>query len=113
MGKKRGVHTAVVLPPEVLDQLRKSERGVSEEIRRRIALTFEQDAADRVIRELCDEVRRIADKLRQDFGAEWHTFAQSTSSICRCCCAANCAVHPSSHDRIRGRLRFSWYSWSR
>ena len=42
MGKKRGVHTAVVLPPEVLDQLRKSERGVSEEIRRRIALTFEQ-----------------------------------------------------------------------
>ena len=72
MGKKRGVHTAVVLPPEVLDQLRKSERGVSEEIRRRIALTFEQDAADRVIRELCDGVRRIADKLRQDFGAEWH-----------------------------------------
>jgi hypothetical protein len=72
MGKKRGVHTAVVLPPEVLDQLRKSERAVSEEIRRRIARTFEQDAADPVMRELCNGISRIADKLRQDFGADWH-----------------------------------------
>jgi len=76
MGKQkrsRGVHTAVVLPPDMLEQLRRSERGVSEEIRRRLALTFEQDAADPITRELHAGLANIATQLKQDFGTEWHT----------------------------------------
>jgi len=69
---KRGVHTAVVLPPDVLEQLRKSERGVSEEIRERINRTFSDDAIDPVTRELRDGLVNIAARLRGDFGEEWH-----------------------------------------
>jgi hypothetical protein len=68
----RGVHTAVVFSPEVLEQLRSSERGVSEEVRRRVALTFEQDAIDPVTRELRDGLLNIAALLRSDFAADWH-----------------------------------------
>ena len=44
--RKRGIHTAVVLEPEVLERLRKSKEGVSFEIRERIRRTLEQDTFD-------------------------------------------------------------------
>ena len=44
--KRARVHTAVVLPPDVLEQLRRSERGVSEEVRRRVDRTLDEDAFD-------------------------------------------------------------------
>jgi hypothetical protein len=72
--RTRGIHTAVVLPRDVLEQLRRSERGVSEEIRRRIALTFEQDSIDPVTRELRDGLVDIAKLLRQDYAVEWYTW---------------------------------------
>lgn len=70
--RARGVHTAVVLPPDLLEHLRRSDRGVSEEVRRRVALTFEQDALDAVTRELCTGLVDIAARLQVDYGKEWH-----------------------------------------
>jgi hypothetical protein len=71
--RARGVHTAVVLPQEILDQLRQSERGVSEEVRRRVALTIEQDATDPITRELCQLLVDTAVTLTQNFGVSWHS----------------------------------------
>jgi hypothetical protein len=71
--RTRGVHTAVVLPADVLDHLRKSERGVSEEIRTRVALTLKQDAIDPVTRELCQVVADTAATIIQNFGVSWHS----------------------------------------
>jgi hypothetical protein len=68
----RGVHTAVVLSPEVRDKLKQSERGLSEEIRERIERTFKYDEVDPVTRELVEGLINIAALLRIDFGAEWH-----------------------------------------
>ena len=53
---ERGVHTAVVLPREMLDLLRESgrrqERGVSEEIRERLAGSLFEDARDPTTRSI-------------------------------------------------------------
>ncbi len=73
----RGVHTAVVLSPEVRDKLKQSERGLSEEIRERIDRTFKYDEVDPVTRELVEGLINIAALLRIDFGAEWHAWPRA------------------------------------
>jgi hypothetical protein len=73
----RGVHTAVVLSPEVRDKLKQSERGLSEEIRERIERTFKYDEVDPVTRELVEGLINIAALLRIDFGAEWHRWPRA------------------------------------
>jgi hypothetical protein len=70
--RTRGIHTAVVLPPDVLDQLRRSELGVSEEIRRRVALTLEDDAYDAPTRELVRGIMRLAAEVERETGCAWH-----------------------------------------
>jgi hypothetical protein len=71
-----GVHTAVVLPREMLDQLRASGRergrGVSEEIRERLAGSLLEDAADQKTRTLVAEMSQLAEEVRLDFGTPWH-----------------------------------------
>jgi len=73
----RGVHTAVVLSPEVRDKLKQSERGLSEEIRERIERTFKYDEVDPVTRELVEGLINIAALLRIDFGAQWHRWPRA------------------------------------
>ena len=73
----RGVHTAVVLSPDVRDKLKQSERGLSEEIRERIERTFKYDEVDPVTRELVEGLINIAALLRIDFGAEWHRWPRA------------------------------------
>jgi len=69
--RQPGVHTAVRLPPEVLEKLRQSERGVSEEIRERIARTLLEDELDPNTRDLLNLARWLAEFLRSDFGGQW------------------------------------------
>jgi hypothetical protein len=69
----RGVHTAVVLSPEVRDQLKESERGLSEEIRERIERTLEWDTHDEPTRELAADIMGIAHELNRQTGVAWHT----------------------------------------
>jgi hypothetical protein len=78
---KRGVHTAVVLPPEMLEALRSSEGGISDEIRRRLTLTFEQDALDPVTRELQQAIAHVAATLRKDCDGPWHTSAYAYAAF--------------------------------
>jgi hypothetical protein len=71
-----GIHTAVVLPREMLDQLRESGRergrGVSEEIRNRLGGSLLDDTLDQTTRLFTGEILELAREVRRDCGAEWH-----------------------------------------
>ena len=63
------VHTAVMLPQDLLERLRRdadaTDRGVSAEIRRRIQLTYDQEALPTKTRELLDEIEQVAVSLEE------------------------------------------------
>jgi hypothetical protein len=77
----RGVHTAVVFPADMLERLRRSERGVSDEVRRRVALTLDADAYDEPTRELAGEIMRMAAEVELETGAAWHSHAGSHAAF--------------------------------
>jgi hypothetical protein len=70
--RARGVHTAVVLQPDVLESLRQSPRGVSNEIRHRINRTLYEDGFDQKTRELAADIMEIANELHRQTGVTWH-----------------------------------------
>jgi hypothetical protein len=68
------VQIGVRLDPAVVDRLRASEHGFSDEIRDRLERTFKYDEVDPVTRELLEGLINIAALLRVDFRAEWHAW---------------------------------------
>ena len=83
------VHTAVVLPRELLEQLRKeaaaSGKGLSTEIRHRLQLVDAQkgiDAArDPETQELVRIIENLADNLAGDLGKKWHEHAYALAAF--------------------------------
>src|SRR4051812_11176842 len=77
MGRPRSqnpmVHTAVVLPKELIQRLKadgeRSGKGLSGEIRRRLRFTYELDTETA---ELVNFLKRLAASLADDFGKKWH-----------------------------------------
>jgi hypothetical protein len=67
------VQTAVRLPRDMHERLSRSEAGVSEEIRRCVQRAFAVDEIDPVTRELLEGIINLAEIIRVDLGAEWHT----------------------------------------
>jgi hypothetical protein len=70
------VHTAVVLPRNLLDRLRsdaeRSGQGLSTEIRQRLTMAcFGEAARDRETTEFIDFIQLLADSLARDVG-KWH-----------------------------------------
>jgi hypothetical protein len=68
------VQVGVRLDPEVADRLRKTGRGLSDEIRERLDRTFKYDQVDPITRELVEGIINIAALLRLDFETEWHAW---------------------------------------
>src|SRR5260370_32099474 len=66
------IQTAVRLPKNVFERLKKSDLGVSGEIRARIERTFTEDEIDAPTLELRDFLVDIAAQLRDDYGTDWH-----------------------------------------
>jgi hypothetical protein len=69
----RRVQTGLRLDSAMFQQLRQSDRGVSDEIRDRLQRTFQEDSVDPVTRELRDGLVNVAKMLRLDFGEEWYS----------------------------------------
>src|SRR5205085_11066764 len=73
------VHTAVVLPPELVARLKTdaeaSDHGLSAEIRQRLQLSYLSQG--RETNRFLAAVRKLADMLARDLGAEWyeHSYA--------------------------------------
>jgi hypothetical protein len=82
MGRPRSdnpmVHTAVVLPRDLLERLREdgeaSNRGLSGEIRQRLQATYGHvgPALDPETSHLVEQIRLLADSLARDLGRKWH-----------------------------------------
>jgi len=74
------VHTAVVLPKELLEQLRTNaeaaEHGLSTEIRERLYFAHSLQV-DPVTRDLIRLIKNLADGLAEDLGKKWseHPYA--------------------------------------
>jgi hypothetical protein len=66
------VQTAVRLPREMLEKLRQSSDGVSEEIRTRLARTLEEDA-DPPTRALVVAIDKLAVLVRLQTGHDWYS----------------------------------------
>jgi hypothetical protein len=66
------VHTAVVLPPEMIEQLKESERGLSEEIRHRLRQSLDADKYDQRTRKLADDVMELSRLIAEQAKLEWH-----------------------------------------
>jgi hypothetical protein len=68
----------VGLPAELRERLEVASAGAShslaEEIRRRVERTFKEDAGDPVTRELIAGILNLAETIRLDLGAAWHTY---------------------------------------
>ena len=72
------VHTAVVLPQQMLERLRSdakaSDQGVSAEIRRRLQMTYDQEGlpSDPQTTDLIKSIKELADSLAGDLRVQWH-----------------------------------------
>jgi hypothetical protein len=68
------VHTAVVLPPELVAQLKTdaaaSERGLSAEIRQRLHLSYLSQGHE--TNRFLAAVRKLAEMVARDLGAQWY-----------------------------------------
>jgi hypothetical protein len=69
------VHTALVLPRELLERLKeaaqKSDHGLSTEIRQRLQASYER-APDARTRDLAECIKDLADSLARDIGVQWY-----------------------------------------
>jgi hypothetical protein len=76
------VHTAVVLPADLISQLKAdagaSDQGLSAEIRQRLLSTYLSQG--RETNRFLTAVRKLADMLARDLGTEWyeHSYALAT-----------------------------------
>jgi hypothetical protein len=71
------VHTAVVLPPDLMEQLKKDSeaagQGVSTQIRERLRLTyFGQPSRDPKTANLLDAVRILSEQVERKYRTKWH-----------------------------------------
>jgi hypothetical protein len=75
------VHTAVVLPPDMIEQLKQSDRGLSEEIRSRLARTLFEDTFDQRTRELAIALMELARSVQDHTGQAWHSGPQAQETL--------------------------------
>lgn len=81
------VHTAVVLPPDLIDQLKadakKSGHGMSAEIRERLRVTYlmELSRGDRDTGNLLNAIKHLSEFLGRDLGKRWHQHAYAMAAF--------------------------------
>jgi hypothetical protein len=77
------VHTAIVLPRDLLDRLRKdaerSDQGLSTEIRHRLQSSYQ--TSDRKTTELLTFIGSLADSLERDLGKKWHESSYAVAAF--------------------------------
>src|SRR5262245_17439496 len=96
------IQTAVRLPRDVHERLKKSPAGVSEEIRQRLERTFAQDALDPVTRELLAAVLRLTGLISLDLGAAWHATPGANEALAAAVADLIAAYKPRGRAYSRG-----------
>jgi len=79
------VHTAVVLPPDLIDRLKTDAdakgQGLSAEIRDRLLATYQGSPIDRETKDLLVAVRKLADAIADHLGAKWYEHSYSLAAF--------------------------------
>jgi hypothetical protein len=75
------VQTAVRLPHQMNERLKQSPLGVSDEIRKRLERTFWDDQFDAHTRLLMAEIGRLAELVKLDTNADWHSHAAANHAF--------------------------------
>jgi hypothetical protein len=79
------VHTAIVLPPELIARLKvdaeANGQGLSAEIRQRIQLTYLQEGPAKETNRLLKAIRKLADVVVRDQGTQWFDHSYSLAAF--------------------------------
>jgi hypothetical protein len=79
------VHTAIVLPPELIARLKADAeangQGLSAEIRQRIQLTYLQEGSAKKTINLLEAIRKLADVVVRDQGTQWYEHSYSLAAF--------------------------------
>jgi hypothetical protein len=81
MGRKPRIQTGLRLDNETIDQLRKSGRALSDEIRDRLERTFKEDAIDPATRELQHAVAWLADEVSRQSDVAWQSNPNAQAAL--------------------------------
>jgi hypothetical protein len=79
--KRTLVQTGLRLDSDLLDKLRNTERGTSDEIRDRLKWTLDLEPLDKPTKELLEAVARIAAEIELETGTAWHEHAGSHAAF--------------------------------
>jgi hypothetical protein len=109
------VHTAVVLPRDLLERLRREaearDRGLSTEIRQRL-LAYEQDRdlellqqRDHETKDMLEAIKLLADNLAGDLGKKWHEHPYGLAAFKAGVAAFLARYQPEGDESVRPDTR--------
>src|SRR5580704_18662430 len=105
------VHTAVVLPRELLGRLKTdaeaSDRGLSTEIRQRLQLTFDLEGLPRDPEtiDLVEAIKTLANNLAGDLGKKWHQHPYAWAAFSAGVASFLAQYRPEGDARVRPDMR--------
>jgi hypothetical protein len=101
------VHTAVVLPPDLIAQLKadakKSGNGMSAEIRVRLRMSYlmQLSRGDPETGNLLHAIKRLSDFLARDLGKRWHQHPYAMSAFKAGVADLLARYQPEGDERVR------------
>ncbi len=101
------VHTAVVLPPDLIAQLKtdakKSGQGMSAEIRERLRVTYlmELSRGDPETGNLLNAIKHLSDFLARDLGKRWHQHPYAMAAFKAGVAALLARYQPEGDETLR------------
>ncbi len=99
------VHTAVVLPPDLIDRLKMDAeakgQGLSAEIRDRLLATYQGSPVDRETEDLLVAVRKLGDTIAYHQGAKWYEHSYSLAAFKAGVAQFLSRYLPSGDERVR------------
>jgi hypothetical protein len=105
--EKPMVHTAVVLPPDLIAQLKtdakKSGQGMSAEIRERLRATYlmELSRGDPETGNLLNAIKHLSDFLARDLGKRWHQHPYAMAAFKAGVAALLARYQPKGDETLR------------
>jgi hypothetical protein len=101
------VHTAVVLPPDLIAQLKADAKtngqGMSAEIRDRLRVTYlmQGSRGDRETNNLLTAIKHLSDFLARDLGKKWHQHPYAMAAFKAGVAALLARYQPQGDESLR------------
>ena len=105
------VHTAVLLPGDMLERLRRdaaaSDQGLATEIRQRLQLTYDLQGLPRdpETKDLVRNIENLADNVAGDLGKKWHEHGYALAAFKAGVAAFLAQYKPQGDESVRPDTR--------